>query len=116
MPGRVLGEPAGNRAYSRHQPKPGPSKYPSSAVPPRLPSGNNMARTTGCCENGLNAPSRSSSIRRKSSSSWLAGRTPLFEWEEQRCKVIESKPNESDASLALPSEAISSEKPNEDRD
>jgi hypothetical protein len=38
------------------------------------------------------------------------------EWEEQRCKVIESKPNESDASLALPSEAISSEKPNEDRD
>ncbi len=46
---------------SRHRPKPGPSKCPSSAVPPRLPSGNNMARTTGCCENGLNAPSRSSS-------------------------------------------------------
>ena len=37
-----------------------------------------MARTRGCCENGLNAPSRSSSIRRKSSSSWFAGCAPLL--------------------------------------
>src|SRR5262249_46312227 len=61
-PTRVESGGRGDRARrSRHQPKPG-SKYPSSAVPPKLPSGNNMARTRGCCENGLNAPSRSSWI------------------------------------------------------
>jgi len=48
-----------------HQPKPGIRRYSRNVVPPMLPSGNSIARTRGCWEGGRSAPSRISSIRRR---------------------------------------------------
>ena len=50
------------------QDRPGIRRYSSNAVPPKLPRGSSMARNSGCWENGVSAPSCSSSTRRESSS------------------------------------------------